>query len=125
MPQQRVSNFRFGIIFNLVSPEGEGGIYGLQLIVNEKDKYIFLDAEKIGKPNYFLKKITAKGGQLLVDKRVQRENILIRFWAILYDLCQETIVIPTHRGWMKKQNDEYKFVKEGEMLWEDVLRQAK
>lgn len=125
LPKIPISNFSFEAIANLVSSDGECGIYGLELIIDNKQVQIFLNAHKMGRPEYFMKKITEVGGRIFADTNKKSRNIIIGLWSELRKQCKDTVVVPTHIGWITDKQERYRFVEEGRMLWSDVIKRAK
>ena len=124
MPKRPIANFLFDDIVELVSSDGERGIYALGLTIDGRQEQIFLRDERMGKTEYFLKKITSVGGRLFVDREKDRRNILIGIWSELRRRCSKKMIIPVARGWLKEEN-EYKFIKEGALLWDEISRRAR
>lgn len=125
LPKRPITNFCFDIMVKLVSADGDEGFFGLQIAINGKAVQIFLDAEKMGRPDYFMKKLTAVGGKILVDKERDRRNILTGLWVELLGNCKEVLTVPTRIGWMADPDKGYRLVKEGALLWQDIIRRAK
>ncbi len=124
LPERSIANFRFDDIVELVSSDGEKGIYGLRISIEGTPIQVFLNAEKMGKPEYFMRKLTMVGGQILADKEKDRRNILISLWAELRRRCNQTLIVPVAAGWIKEETS-YRFVKEGAVLWDQIIRRAK
>lgn len=124
LPKRPIANFLFDDIVELVSSDGERGIYALGLTIDGRQEQIFLRDERMGKTEYFLKKITSVGGRLFVDREKDRRNILIGIWSELRRRCSKKMIIPVARGWLKEEN-EYKFIKEGALLWDEISRRAR
>lgn len=125
VPRRKLANFQFRRIFRLTSSEGDDGFYLVELFANMKNVQIFFDGEKVGKPDYLMKKIAEVGGEIYANKRRERENILIALWAKMYSLCEKTIIIPSHIGWIRDTKEDYKFIGKGDLLWEDIVKKAK
>lgn len=125
VPRRKLANFQFRRIFRLTSSEGDDGFYLVELLANMKNIQIFLNGEKVGKPDYLMKKITEVGGEIYVNKRRERENILIALWTKMCSLCEKTIIIPSHIGWIRDGNKGYKFIEKEDLLWEDIVKKAK
>lgn len=124
-PKRRLSNFQFKNIFRLKSTDGNDNFYLLELFANMKNIQVFLNGEKVGKPDYLMKKITEVGGEIYANKRRERENILIALWTKMCSLCEKTIIIPSHIGWIRDGNKGYKFIEKEDLLWEDIVKKAK
>lgn len=124
VPDYNCVNFQFVQLRTVISTEGDEGIYQLQLQIGKAVKVIILDSEKIGNPAYFFRKLIESGGVIFMSKKRERENFLIHLWALLLSLCKAKIIVPAHVGWNIFQG-KYKFVEEGDMLWEDLLKLAK
>lgn len=125
LPKIPITNFSFEAIANLVSSDGGCGIYGLELIIDNKSVQIFLNAHKVGRPEYFMKKITEVGGRIFADTNKKCKNIIMGLWSELRKQCKDTVVVPTHIGWIIDKQERYRFVEEGKMLWSDVIKRAK
>lgn len=125
IPQEKSANFCLESIEKLLCSDGKCGFYRLIILINSKEKEIFLDENKMGDPKYFMKKITQAGGQIYTNKKIIRENILLAFWLKLSAICEKTVIVPLNIGWIKDLDGYYKFIERGKLLWKDVLEKAK
>lgn len=124
VPECSCVNFQFISLAEVVSTEGEEGLYRLQLRIGQAVKVLVLDAQKMGSPTYFVRKLTEAGAVILLDRRRDRENFLVQLWSLLLSLCRERILVPTCVGWNKVQG-RFRFVEEEVMLWGEMKKSAK
>lgn len=125
VPERKIANFKFLGLFPLISSEGENGIFVLNLEIINVEKYVYLDEAKIGKSGYMFKKITAVGGKIFEKSQKEKESILQNFWTSIYPICTQEIVIPVKHGWVSLGKNNYKFVKEGELVWKDYVKKTR
>lgn len=125
VPERGVANFKYKGLFPLVSSDGDKGIFVLDLEIGNDDFYVYLDESKIAKNNYLMRKITFVGGRIFVNSQKFKEELLKDFWTTIYPLRIGDIIIPTHTGWVELGNNSFKFVEEGETLWQDIIKRAK
>lgn len=125
LPSRPIANFEIDMIVNLKSSEGDGGIYGLQLVIQNVQKQIFLNAQKVGKLEYLMRKIMAVGGQIFADTEKNRKNIIASLWPELLKRCAETVIVPANRGWIRDGKKHYRYVEKEAILWDEILRRAK
>ena len=125
VPPREISNFRFYEIYKLRSSNGDGGIYLLILLVNSNKTKIYLDSRKAGKSNYLMEKVTEAKGVIYANRPMERQNILLGFWIKSLSLCKKEKVIPANTGWIRDEENIYKFVPEGTLLWEDIMKKSK
>lgn len=126
VPTRKVTNFRFADCYNLKSSSGEEGIM-LLLLYSEDGRLlqIFLNLKKMGRMQYFEKKITEAGGVILANTRKERENILVSFWVEICGRSKGTVEIPIREGWISGHKPKYQFVERGEVLWAEIIKLAK
>ncbi len=124
VPECSCVNFQFVSLAEMVSTEGEEGLYRLRLRIGQTVKTLVLDAQKIGNPKYFARKLTEAGATILLDKQRDRENFLVQLWSLLLSLCKTRVLVPACVGWNKDQG-KFNFVEEEAMLWEEMKKFAK
>lgn len=124
VPECSCVNFQFISLVEMLSTEGDEGLYRLQLRIGQNVKTFVLDAKKMGSPKYFTRKLTEAGATILLDKQRDRENFLVQLWSLLLSLCKERVLVPTCVGWNKVRG-KFKFVEEEAMLWEEMKKSAK
>lgn len=125
VPKCDIANFLFKGIVELICSDGRSGFYKLFLLVNSRNEEVFLDRRKMGKAEYLLEKITEVGGRIYISKKSVRDNMLLDFVAKLIGICEKKEIIPANIGWNKIEEKEYKFIKKGELLWENIIEKAK
>lgn len=125
LPKRKAANFRFLDLIQLKSVDGDGPIYVLFLKIGEKERQVYLDGEKVGRGEYLLKKITESGGQIFIDSKKKKAEVLQNFWITVCGYDYGNLVIPVSPGWITTGEKEYRFVKEGETLWETIIKRAK
>lgn len=125
IPQRKIANFNFCEIYKLKSSNGKEGFYLLILSIDSRKKGIYLDVRKAGKNNYLMEKIAEAGGMIYANKPRQRQNILLGFWIKALSLCKKEQIIPENIGWIRDEENIYKFVPEGTLLWEDIIKKSK
>ena len=124
VPECSCVNFQVVCLVEVVSTEGDEGLYQLRLRIGQKVKTLVLDAKKMGSPIYFGRKLTEAGAVILLNKRRDRESFLVQLWSLLLSLCKERILAPTCVGWNKIRG-KFKFVEEEAMLWKEMQKSAK
>lgn len=125
IPERRAANFRFRGLFPLINSEGDGGISALELEIMDAARYVYLIDSKIGRGEYLSRKIMAVGGKILVDAVKDQENFCRKFWVSIFPLRTDTVMVPTHTGWVSLGKDEFRFIERGTTLWADVMKAAK
>lgn len=125
VPECNITNFLFKGIEELICSDGRSGFYKLFLLVNSRNEEVYLDRRKIGKAEYLLEKITGVGGRIHANKKTVRDDILLNFVAKLVEICEEEKIIPANIGWIKIPEKNYKFIQKGELLWKDIVENAK
>ena len=129
VPDRKVANFRLIDAVELRSTGGEKEVLCIFIEINERKADILLDKKKIGQTGYFLKKIVQNGGQIYIEKRSRKEELLDLLWKNILELASRPgnnyIEIPEKRGWNENTNSELRFAKEGEKLWSDIQKAAK
>ena len=125
IPRREISNFNFCEIYKLKSSNGKEGFYLLVLSVDSRKKEIYLDLRKAGKNSYLMEKITEAEGMIYANKPRQRQNILLEFWIKALSLCKKAKIIPENIGWIRDEEQRYKFISEGDLLWKDILKKSK
>lgn len=129
VPERRAANFRFVDAVELSSTGGEKGVVCVFMEVDGREERLFLNEGKIGQEGYFLKKINRIGGQLYINKKNQKNELLDGFWrhilTHLAKLGERPIEIPEREGWNETQCGEILFAKEGETLWTNIQKMAK
>lgn len=125
LPSRPIANFDVGVMMNLVSSQGDRGIFGLQLVIGNTPKNVYLNAQKMNKIEYFLGKITSAGGRIFADTEKIRKNIAISLWTELLKRCAETVIVPANRGWIRDGKNHYRYVEKEAILWDEILRRAK
>jgi hypothetical protein len=126
IPTRKISNFHFLKGYELKSSSGEKGFFYLLISLDGgKHMQIFLNTKKMGRIQYFEKKITEVGGVILASTRKERENILIGLWAEICRKSKGIIEVPVREGWISGYDSKYRFVEKGEILWDAVVNLAK
>lgn len=129
VPDRKIANFRLIDAVELRSTGGEKDVLCIFIEINERKADILLDKKKIGQTGYFLKKIVQSGGQIFIEKRSRKEEVLNLLWQKILELVSRPenncIEIPEKRGWNVNQHGELRFAKEGETLWEDIKKASK
>ena len=124
-PERQLTNFCFREIIGLVSSDGEDGYFCMSLQVNGSFRKVIFDGSQTGKVSYLKRKINEIGARILTSKKSVEEQCLTALWGSIYQLCNTKKVIPTHKGWIIDENGCVKFVREGDILWDRILKQAK
>lgn len=126
IPTRKISNFHFVEGYELKSSSGEKGFYYLLISLDGgKHIHIFLNTKKMGRIQYFERKITEFGGIILANTRKERENILIGLWAEICRKSKGILEVPVREGWISGHDSKYRFVERGEILWDTVVSLAK
>ena len=84
-----------------------------------------MDSRIAGKYNYLMEKIAESKGMIYANKQTERRNILLEFWIKALSLCKKEIIIPENIGWIRDEEQRYKFILEGTLLWKDILKRSK
>ena len=74
---------------------------------------------------YFLKNCLYFSNKIYANKKTVRDDILLNFVAKLVEICEEEKIIPANIGWIKIPEKNYKFIQKGELLWKDIVENAK
>jgi len=119
-----VINLKKPRIYVLKSISGEEGYFRLEFEVEEKRCTVYLQAMKCGESRYLLKKIQAAGGVFRTNKRNERYEYVAGLWAALLEADVPVIEIPEIYGWNQGSDGQFRFVEEGEVLWNDVKKAA-
>lgn len=125
IPERKVANFKFRGLFPLISSDGDGGISALELEIMGVASYVYLMDSKVGRGEYLLRKIMAVGGQILVDAVKDQENFLRKFWAAIFLLRTNAVMVPIRTGWVLLGKNQFRFIEKGATLWTDVIEAAK
>lgn len=125
IPKRQVVNFQFVDIYELMSIEGDSGIFLLEMEIEKRKVRLYMDGVKAGNAEYLMKKIVSAGGEIFMQKKSDKEALLQSLWAILRRKCRKTQLYSTHAGWIKLQNGGYQFIGEGAVLWKDIVEMAK
>lgn len=117
-------NLQAPILERCMSYGGEAGIYKLTVTINQMPQELYLNQNQCGKGKYLMEKIVAVGG-VVYGKKSQAENYLHQFWQYCLMHCvANPIYYPEKYGWNLTENGKIIFVKEGEVLWKELLRRA-
>lgn len=125
LQERKLANFCFKEIFCLINSDGETGFFLLSLQSGERKMQVVLDESKIGKYTYIKRKLHEVGARFYSKKKSEEEKYLMGFWEHLCSQSKKEVMIPTHFGWIQDENGQPKFIKEGEILWKDILKKAK
>ena len=60
-----------------------------------------------------------------MQKKSDKEAFLQSLWALLLKKCGKKQLYSTHTGWIRLQNGGYQFIREGAILWKDIVEMAK
>lgn len=124
-PSRPIVNFCFDMMVNLKSSEGDGGIYGLQLVIGNTPRQIYMNAQKVGNMEYIMRKIREVGGQIFTNIDKNQKNFVASLWTELLRNCTETVIVPANRGWIRDGKRHYRYVDGRAILWDEILRKAK
>ena len=117
-------NLKAPILERCMSYKGKAGIYKLTVTINQMMQELYLNQNKCGKGKYLMEKIEAVGG-VVYGKKSQAENYLHQFWQYCLMHCvANPIYYPEKYGWNQTEDGKIVFVKEGEVLWKELLRRA-
>lgn len=125
LQERKLANFCFKEIFHLINSDGETGFFLLSLQSGERKMQVILDESKIGKYTYIKRKLHEVGARFYSKKKSEEEKCVMVFWEHLCSQSKKELMIPTHFGWIQDENGQPKFIKEGEILWKDILKKAK
>lgn len=125
LQERKLANFCFKEIFCLINSDGETGFFLLFLQSGERKMQVVLDESKIGKYTYIKRKLHEVGARFYSKKKSEEEKYVMGFWEHLCSQNKKKLMIPTHFGWIQDENGQLKFIKEGEILWKDILKKAK
>ncbi len=125
LQERKLANFCFKEIFCLINSDGETGFFLLSLQSGERKMQVVLDESKIGKYTYIKRKLHEVGARFYSKKKSEEEKYVMGFWEHLCSQNKKKLMIPTHFGWIQDENGQLKFIKEGEILWKDILKKAK
>lgn len=125
IPQRDIANFKISSIYNLKSSQGEEGFLLLMMKINNREVPVYLDTAKMGRTDYFMRKINRAGGEIYTGSRRERENILRDLWVKLSLRISGTIIVPSCVGWISEEGGTFRFVGKEELLWEQVVKEAK
>lgn len=125
LQERKLANFCFKEIFCLINSDGETGFFLLSLQSGERKMQVVLDESKIGKYTYIKRKLHEVGARFYSKKKSEEEKYVMGFWEHLCSQNKKKLMIPTLLGGYKMRMDQLKFIKEGEILWKDILKKAK
>lgn len=117
-------NLQAPVLERCLSYKGKGGIYKLMVTIDQTKQELYLNQRKCGNVKYLLEKISVIGGTVY-GKKSQVESYIQQFWHYCLAHCvAEPVYYPDDYGWNLTGKDEVVFVREGDVLWKDLLRMA-
>ena len=125
VPKRRIANFQFADIYELKNIEGDSGIFLLEMEIAKRTVRLYREGRKDGNAGYLMKKIASAGGEIFMQKKSDKEAFLQSLWALLLKKCGKKQLYSTHTGWIRLQNGGYQFIREGAILWKDIVEMAK
>lgn len=102
----------------------EACCYKLIYSIGEKEDFLFLDSEKIGKVSYLIAKFTAAGIYFEIQPR-KIGPLLIQLLGDLCSYCKEEVIVSDEPGWMKLDDGQFKFFSEEEPTWRQIKKKSK
>lgn len=99
-------------------------IYRVSCSVNEKEKKIFLAKSMSGNGSYLLRKFGASGICFLCST-AEAKKIAVQVLAILLSEPDDEELLPDMAGWMKKPDNTFTYIDEGEMTWKEAKNLSK
>lgn len=118
------------IITNIFSPELDRYVrisrqtdlaYRFSCSLNDDETEVFLDAHKIGSGTYLHKKFTSAGIIFYVDKPAQQKSYAQQMLALLLQDYIPDHYVADAPGWLQLPDNNFTFVKEGSLLWTNIL----
>lgn len=117
-------NLQAPVLERCLSYKGKGGICKLMVTIDQTKQELYLNQRKCGNVKYLLEKISVIGGTVY-GKKSQVESYIQQFWHYCLAHCvAEPVYYPDDYGWNLTGKDEVVFVREGDVLWKDLLRMA-
>ncbi len=124
LESRSVTNFTILSLYRLKNEEGEEFLIEMNCQLEARCVCIVLDGSKAGRPEYLMRKFVEAGLQIKIAKRQDRINVLNCLWTEILNTVNKVKIVPTKYGWTKYK-DRYIFREEGEVVWEELLKQAK
>ena len=99
-------------------------VFCIKCIVDNSEKEVFLDRDMAGKASYLLKKFAAAGISFMLPS-AEAKQVVIKLFCVLKQASNNEKLLADMEGWMKKPDNTFEYVGEGELTWERARAMCK
>lgn len=124
--ERKICNFSNPCLIEMRSTEGDEGLLALEINISGNIRTAVLLKKKIFQVDYIEEKLGMLGAMFMASSSFRRHCYVRNFVAaLLSNGISNIIILPTHIGWNRLPDGEWKFTEREEQTWKECQKLAK